>query len=242
MSRFKTLLLVLLGFSLIPGCQTTSLEDYQGRLDPDPERFAQAIADYEASDLESMPPEGAILATGSSSMRMWQNRIQEDLAGLTVIPRGFGGSHFSDVIYYAERIIFPYKPRAILIYEGDNDTSHGKSAETVLADMKFLIDYCRSSLPDVRFYIISVKPSVARESVWPIAQKANSLMKGYCDSADGVTFVDVAAPLLNEDGSARDDIFIKDMLHLNQKGYDLWANAIAPVLLDAEGSYEGDAD
>ena len=67
-------------------------------------------------------------------------------------------------------------------------------------------------------------------------------MKGYCDSADGVTFVDVAAPLLNEDGSARDDIFIKDMLHLNQKGYDLWANSIAPVLLDAEGSYEGDAD
>ena len=172
MSRFKTLLLVLLGFSLIPGCQTISLEDYQGRLDPDPKRFAQAIADYEASDLDSMPPEGAILATGSSSMRMWQDRIQEDLAGLTVIPRGFGGSHFSDVIYYAERIIFPYKPRAILIYEGDNDTSHGKSAETVLADMKFLIDYCRSSLPDVRFYIISVKPSVARESVWPIAQKS----------------------------------------------------------------------
>jgi lysophospholipase L1-like esterase len=242
MSRLKILILTLLGIILLSGCQNTSLKDYQGSFDPDPERFAEAIAAYEASDRESMPPEGAILATGSSSMRMWQNRIHEDLAGLTVIPRGFGGSHFSDVIYYAERIIFPYNPRAILIYEGDNDTSHGKSAETVLADMKFLIDYCRSELPDVRFYIISVKPSVAREAIWPIALEANSLMKDYCDSADGVTYIDVAAPLLGEDGSARDDIFIKDMLHLNQKGYDIWADAIAPVLQDAEGPYEGDAN
>jgi hypothetical protein len=71
---------------------------------------------------QSMTPNMAKLAaTVVVSMRMWQNRIQEDLAGLTVIPRGFGGSHFSDLIYYAERIIFPYKPRAILIYEGDAD-------------------------------------------------------------------------------------------------------------------------
>ncbi len=78
----------------------------------DPLRFEKDISAFEKEDKMMMPPEGAIVITGSSSIRRWHPTIKEDLALLTVIPRGFGGSTMADALYYVDRIIIPYKPRA----------------------------------------------------------------------------------------------------------------------------------
>ena len=112
--------------------------DYPHPFEPDPARFAGDIAAFAKADETNPPSKGAIVCTGSSSMRMWHPRIREDLEGLTVIPRGFGGSHYSDVIHYMDELILKYEPRAVLIYEGDNDANFGKSPQRIFHDFKFL--------------------------------------------------------------------------------------------------------
>ncbi|MEJ0098589.1 MAG: hypothetical protein WDO12_02090 [Pseudomonadota bacterium] len=89
---------------------------------PDPRRFEAEIVGFEQQDKLRSPPQGAIVLTGSSSMARWNNQAQAALAPLTVIPRGFGGSVMHDLLYYLDRALV-YKPRAIVIYEGDNDTA-----------------------------------------------------------------------------------------------------------------------
>ena len=64
----------------------------------DPTRFEEDIQAFEAEDQQSMPPAGAIVITGSSSIGRWNTKMQADLAPLTVIPRGFGGSAMADVL------------------------------------------------------------------------------------------------------------------------------------------------
>ena len=67
---------------------------------------------------------------------MWKT-VAEDMAPMPVINRGFGGSTMPDLIHYADRVIYPYKPKGILVYEGDNDiTSDDTSPEDVLANTK----------------------------------------------------------------------------------------------------------
>ena len=80
------------------------------------------IRKFEQQDNEHPQTEGAILFTGSSSIRYW-NTLKEDMAPLPVVNRGFGGSRISDVIHYAERIVFPYKPKILVFYAGENDLS-----------------------------------------------------------------------------------------------------------------------
>jgi hypothetical protein len=80
--------------------------DYPLVFEPAPERFASAIAEFQAADAANLPPKGAIVCTGSSSMRMWHPRIKDDLPGLTLLPRGFGGSHYTDLIHYLEALVF----------------------------------------------------------------------------------------------------------------------------------------
>ena len=212
--------------------------EYPHELKPDPLRFAGEIAAFQAADVASPPPKGAILCTGSSSMRMWHPRIQKDLPGLTLIPRGFGGSHYTDVIHYRETLIFQYAPRALLLYEGDNDAAYGKSPERIVHDFKFLVQRCREKFPELRIYVIGAKPSIARWNLAKEMQAANALIKAYCYAEPNCTYIDVWPALLGDYGEPRPELLIKDKLHLNTAGYNAWARAIAPVLIQGELRFE----
>ena len=212
--------------------------DYPQTFEPDPARLASAIAEFEATDAANPPPKGAIVCTGSSSMRMWHPRIKDDLPGLTLLPRGFGGSHYTDLIYHLEALVFKYQPRAVLLYEGDNDANYGKTPERIFQDFKFLAEQCRKQLPDLRLYIIGAKPSIARWAVAEQMQRCNAMIQDYCRANLGFTSIDVWSQLLDGDGQARPELFMEDKLHLNSAGYDRWTAAIAPVLLGNEAALE----
>lgn len=212
--------------------------DYPRVFEPDPERFASAIAEFQAADAANPPPKGAIVCTGSSSMRMWHPRIKDDLPGLTLLPRGFGGSHYTDLIHYLEALVFKYQPRALLLYEGDNDAKYGKTPERIFQDFKFLVEQCREQVPDLRLYIIGSKPSVARWAIAEQMQRNNAMIQDYCRAKPGFTYIDVWPQLLDGTGRVRPELFMEDELHLNSAGYDRWTAAIAPVLLRGEAVFE----
>src|SRR6185436_19041042 len=92
---------------------------------PDPLRFEGEVLAYEAADREWGTSSGAIVCVGSSTIASWAGTIERDLAPLPVLPRGFGGSTMLDALYYVDRLVLPYRPRAVLLYEGDNDVLMG---------------------------------------------------------------------------------------------------------------------
>lgn len=206
---------------------------------PDPLRWEETIQGFEAEDVMNPPPENAIVITGSSSITRWHPRIIEDLSPLTIIPRGFGGSEMSDVLHYVDRLLIAYKPRAVVIYEGDNDTGRsGKTAETIIGAFQRIVARIHDELPETRIHVLSVKPSVLRWGVWPEAQRVNELLQDIAASDDLMYYVDVAMPLLQPNGEVMTDIFVDDNLHLNEKGTDIWAATILEALMAVEARYE----
>jgi lysophospholipase L1-like esterase len=203
---------------------------YSGATD-DPAFFESDIQRFEEADRTAPPAPGAIVFVGSSSIRLWRS-LEEDMAPLRVVNRGFGGSQLSHVIHNASRIIVPYAPRAVVIYAGDNDlaSSTGKDADRVVADYRALVSQLRGALPDVEIYYLSIKPSKLRWDRWPEMSRANEAIAALCDSDARLHFVDVSTPLLGSDGRPRNDVFIFDGLHLNAKGYAAWAAVVAPLL------------
>src|SRR6185295_4531842 len=92
--------------------------------DASPARFEKEIAAYEEQDKKNPPPQGAILFTGASGIRLWKT-LEQDFPGLTVFNRGFGGSTVSDSVHFAERIVIPYHPKTIVLQAGGNDIKDG---------------------------------------------------------------------------------------------------------------------
>ncbi len=133
-----------------------------------------------------------------------------------------------DVLHYLDRVALVYRPRAILIYEGDNDTGGSPRIpdESIIADLKQIIARVHATLPQARIYVLSIKPSVLRRATWPAAQKVNAAYREIAAADPLVYYVDVASSLLNKDGSVMTDIFVADNLHLNDRGNAIWGAAI----------------
>ena len=233
MSRVFVFLSLLLFFVSCSSMESVKF-DKQYR---SPDRFEKDIQKFEAADAKGMPPQGAVVVTGSSSVRMWHNRIKKDLAPLTVIPRGFGGSNMNDLLHFSDRMVLKYKPRAVVIYEGDNDTSQGIHPLQIKTKFLSLAAKLKKQNKNVRIYLISVKPSIKRISIWDKAVATNELFKELSENDPNIYYIDTASALLDS-GKPKNDIFIKDNLHLNTKGYDLWAEAVRKVLIPVESKFE----
>src|SRR5450432_4236317 len=118
--------------------------------------FYSDIARFKKQDSMHFPPKQAILFVGSSSFTKWTD-VQDYFPGYTIINRGFGGSSLPDVIRYANDIIFPYQPREIIIYCGENDfaSSDTVSVNTVFARFQTLFFLIRKQLSDIPLAYVS---------------------------------------------------------------------------------------
>ena len=204
----------------------------------DPTVWNEAMERFAREDRINPPPTGAIVLTGSSSIARWNDQAMKALAPLTVVPRGFGGSVMNDVLYHLDAVALKYQPRAILIYEGDNDTAYGLPEEHVVGAFKQIVAKVHEALPQTRIYVMAVKPSTLRVDVWENAQRVNAGYKEVAKNDPLVYYIDSATPFLKPDGSVRTDIFIEDGLHLNEMGNLIWGSIIRAALMSQEARYE----
>jgi hypothetical protein len=209
-------------------CILLQIADAQSVEDPDPLRFEEEINRFEEFDIKNSFPEDAILFVGSSSIRMW--KTAEAFPEMPVINRGFGGSHFSDLMHYYDELVLPYAPSVVVLYEGDNDVASGKSNDQVFEDYLEFTDRLMSDFPDVRLVFVPIKPSGSRWDLWPQMKEANQRIKEHMSENDQFYYVDLASPILGSDGTPDDSLFLDDLLHLNEDGYAKWNTAIRPTL------------
>lgn len=210
----------------------------EGAVYPDPTRWTEEMRLFAQRDAASPAPEGAIVFVGSSSIRLWHEALPEDMAPLTVVPRGFGGSTMEDVRYHIDRLVLRHRPRAIVLYEGDNDVAEGVAPPRILSAFQAIVARLHDALPEARVYVLSVKPSPSRWALWPRMRETNRLLSETCGRDERLIFVDVASPLLGPDGRPRESLYVEDRLHLNAAGYAAWRAVLYPLLLEHEGGHE----
>ena len=197
-------------------------------------RWERWINHFEDQDAVDMPPEGAVLFVGSSSIVFWKG-LQETMAPLKVINRGFGGSQMSDLNEFRDRIVTKYKPRAIVIYEGDNDVAAGKSVDEILAAYDDFIAHVEKELPQTDICFIAIKPSIAREQMWSTMVEVNAGLRKRADKSETRCYLDIAAPMMDSDGAIKTTIFVDDGLHMNEEGYAIWNLTVRPILIERYG-------
>ena len=204
----------------------------------DPGIWAEAMRRFAEMDRLDPPELGSIVLTGSSSIARWNDQAADALAPLSVIPRGFGGSVMNDVLFHLDQVALKYRPRAIVIYEGDNDTAYGIPKDVILSGLTEIITRVHEALPETRIYVMAVKPSTLRVDVWNDAQQVNAAYQEVAKSDRLVFFIDSASPFLREDGKVMTDIFVEDGLHLNVTGNLIWGSIIRAALMPQEARYE----
>jgi lysophospholipase L1-like esterase len=192
------------------------------------EQWAKDIARFEASDRLKHPPTNAILFAGSSTMVYWNTA--KSFPELATINRGFGGSHLSDSLYFAQRIIVNYQPKTVVVYAGDNDLADGISPEQIRQDFLDLVKIIHKALPKTRILYLAIKPCPKRWALFDTQKMANQIIEEVCKKDEQLQYVDTVKPMLDESGKPRKDLYRADGLHLSDKGYEMWTSILKPLL------------
>lgn len=192
------------------------------------DRFDAEIERFLISDATNFPEKGQILVIGSSSIRLWKS-LDADMQPLKTIRRGFGGATIPEVIYYSEQILFPYEPSKIVFYCGEND-HYINTPHQIYESFQIMEKLIHKQLPETELYFVSIKPSIARMRMWKKMSITNRIIKKYTEITPKTHYIDVSSAMFNEDYSIKNDIFISDRLHMNEKGYQIWTEIIKPVI------------
>lgn len=193
-------------------------------------KWEKNIAAFEAEDKKSPPAKGGVLFVGSSTIVRWKT-LADDFKGVPVLNRGFGGNQIKDSTHYAERMIFPYEPKAIFLRAGGNDINVGWSAEDTFDDFKAFVAKVRGKLPSVPIFYIGLSPTIKRIKQIDEGNKLNDLIAAWVKTQTGVTYIDTRTLSLDKEGKVRPELFVEDMLHFNPEGYKLLVAAVRPYVM-----------
>jgi hypothetical protein len=145
----------------------------------------------------------------------------------------------SDLLAYMDRIVLPYAPRMILVYEGDNDLAGGRSPKEIADGFEEFARRVHRKLPRTHVAFLAIKPSIRRERLMGAAAQTNERVARFCTSRNWLSYIDVFTPMLDEQGRPRPELFVSDNLHLNEQGYRRWAEIVRPHLAILVGRCRG---
>lgn len=202
----------------------------------DADYWAGDIAEFERLDVSNPPDTGQIVFAGGGTIRQWDG-LEQALAPLPVLKRGFGGAHVAHVTAYAPRIILPYEPLAVVISAGADDLADvgGKPPDQVEADMAELVALLRpqglAANADPQVYVLSITPAPMRAARWPAFAQANDQLSALASATPGVHFIDVASLLINDQAQIDESLYRWDGLTFNEEGYAVIGRAIRQRLM-----------
>lgn len=193
--------------------------------------FYNEIQAFQKEDSLKAPIKNGVLFIGSSSFTKWKS-LQQDFPSIPLINRAFGGSTLLDVIRFQNEVVFKYQARKIVIYCGENDiaSSENITPTEVFNRFKTLYENIRKQEPKVPIVYVSIKPSISRWKMKERQIETNKLIEVFINKKKNIVFVNVWDKMLDEDGNPKADIFSPDRLHMNEKGYQIWIEALKKEL------------
>lgn len=210
--------------------------------------YEATIKEYEAQPIEK----GKILFYGSSAFTRWKAKrgmrpLEEDIrmkdGSLAAVNHGFGGGIMEQGLYFYDRAVKPWEPRAIVLRFFPNDVALGYSPMEIMYLISLFCNRARSDFPSVKLYICDAMPhkKYISNGLWQTyAKQYNELVRNYCELHEDCTCVGQSTwPGFYENpedagdySKIRTDIWVEDEMHFTQAGYDIYRDLFLDALDD----------
>lgn len=182
-----------------------------------------------------------LLMVGDSITHGWEQAGKETwekyYANRNAFNIGFSGDRTEHVIWrFQNGAIDDISPKLTVIMIGTNNTGHRKeNPEHTALGIRRVIDELHLRLPNTKVLLLGVFPRGGDKGheMRKINDSVNEIIKGYADNKK-VWFLDISDKFLEEGGVLPKSI-MPDLLHPNKKGYEIWAEAMEPMIKELMG-------
>ncbi len=182
-----------------------------------------------------------VLFLGDSITDGWRTRGKEiwdrEYAPLKAANFGIGGDRTQHVLWRLRNgEAEGYQPKAVVLMIGTNNTGFESDGTTprnttpeIVEGVTTIVQDLRKDFPNAKILLLAIFPRAEKDS----ARRAQvtEINRSIAKLHDGrnIHYLDIGAKFLDADGTLPTDI-MPDLLHPNEKGYQIWADAIREPL------------
>jgi len=150
---------------------------------------------------------------------------------------GIGGDRTQHVIWRLQNgELDGIKPKVVQLMIGTNNSNGtDNTAEEIADGVKGIIDEIKKKSPSTKVLLLAVFPrntgkdDAANKIQKDKIDKVNSIISKLDDGGKSVKFLDIGSKFKDASGALPKEL-MPDQLHLSEKGYEIWANAVEGVL------------
>jgi len=176
---------------------------------------------------------GDSITEGWGKNPVWQKTYEP----LNAANFGIGGDTTENVLWRLENgEVDGISPKVAVLLIGTNNFGlEGHAPDAVAKGVTAVVQTLRKRLPSTKVLLLAIfprdeKPNTdTRKKIQTVNEQIVKL-----DDRKNVRFLDIGAKLSNPDGSLSKEV-MPDFLHLSEKGYQIWADAMAPLLKELMG-------
>jgi beta-glucosidase len=165
---------------------------------------------------------------GGAGSPVWKKRFEP----LHAVNYGIGGDTTREVLYRLnDGILDGIKPKAVVLMIGTNNFGlTGDTPADVAKGVEAVVAAVRKKAPDAKVLLLGIFPR-DKAAGTALRKKIAETNGRIAKLADGkaVVYRDIGKTFLAADGTLPADV-MPDALHLSEKGYGLWADAIEEPL------------
>ena len=172
---------------------------------------------------------------GDSITNNWHSRGKEvwakEFAGWNAGNFGIGGDHTQHVLWRLDNgELDGVRPKVFVVMIGTNN--HGDSVPDIVAGVTAVVEKLKAKEPEAKILLLGIFPRGASADD-PLRVKLGEVNKQIASLEDGkrVKYMDIGQVFLEADGTLTKQM-APDLLHPAAEGYQRWADAIKPTLME----------
>lgn len=211
-------------------------------------RDAKWMKRHESFNEISKKGEAKLVFLGDSITQGWEGKgklvWEKFYSNRRAANFGIGGDRTEHVLWRLENGNFDgLKPDLIVLMIGTNNTGHvGRaqaelngaiyqcSAEETADGVELILRKLKQKAPEAKILVLGIFPrgETPADPMRQQNEKTNALVSKFADGQQ-VRYLDIGSKFLQPDGTLTREI-MPDLLHLSEKGYEMWAEAIEPEI------------
>ena len=175
-------------------------------------------------------------------LRNWQ----ENFFGWNAANFGWGGDRTQNILWRLNNgELDNVKPKIIVLLAGTNNVGNNSPQGSddprndlrvgdTTRGIKAILDVCSRKAPSATIVLMGIFPRNDNMLVMPIINEINRRIAKLADGKK-IRYLNINDKLADNDGRLLEGMVIKDGLHLDLKGYQVWADALKPVFTELLG-------
>jgi lysophospholipase L1-like esterase len=255
--HMKYYLFILLIFCSVLAFGTTPLDEKQlitkfnrstnPAVFPSP-RSEHWLANHNKRDAILQKGDVDILLVGDSITHSWNKHPELSkafFAGQRVFNLGQPADKTENIVWrLLNHQMVNISPQVAIILAGTNNSNGDEySAEEIAGGVEAIIQVLQAKLPKTKILLLGIFPrgsyeqrigiksglaSAVMNPQWEKINQVNRIIETFADG-ENVVYLNINQAFLTEDGALPITV-MPDMLHLSEKGYEIWGQSMTPVL------------